>query len=231
MEVVVLPGLDGTGLMLTEFAARLSVRYPVAVVAYPGDRALSYPELADFVVARLPRDGRFVLVAESFAGPLAILLAAGRPAGLAGIAFVASFMRCPVPVPTWLSRLASLLPLRAKALQALMRPLTHGRWSSEAEGASLSKALAPIRHGVLAARLRAVAQADYREAFSRLDLPMFYLRPRQDRLVRAAAVLEMARINPALAVRTIDGPHFVLQTRGAEAAAVLGGFIESLAAP
>lgn len=102
--------------------------------------------------------------------------------------------------------------------------MTFGRWRVE-QGVSLAEAVAPVARHVLTQRLREILGADYREAFAGLDLPLLYLHPSEDRLVRAAVVLEMARLNPTLAVRTIDGPHFILQTRVAEAAEILGDFV------
>lgn len=227
MRAVVLPGLDGTGRMLTGFVERLGKHCPTSVVAYPGDRALTYSELADFISEQLPVDEPFVLIAESFSGPAATLVASRRPVGLAGLAFVASFVRKPLRIPGWMGSAAFFLPLKAKPLLALARPVTFGHWTA-GHGVGLTEAVAPVAYGVLAHRLRQILYADYRGELAGLDLPLLYLRPTGDRLVRASTVLEMARINPALAVRAIDGPHFILQTRTDEAADVLGDFVLGL---
>lgn len=227
MKAVMLPGLDGTGRMLAGFVEHLGKRCPTSVVAYPGDRALTYRELADFIISRLPVGGPFILIAESFSGPAATIVASRKPAGLVGLAFVASFVRKPLPVPAWLGRLATFLPLKSDILLNLARPVTFGR-EAVAQGASLAEAISLVDHHVLVSRLREILRADYREMLVGLELPLFYLRPSGDRLVRASSVLEMARANPALAVQTIAGPHFILQTRPVEAAEVLGDFVARL---
>lgn len=74
-SAIVLPGLDGTGVLLEDFAAALSEHFDVQVIPYPADKPLRYPQLCAFVRERLP-PGDFILVAESFSGPVALRLAA-----------------------------------------------------------------------------------------------------------------------------------------------------------
>lgn len=64
MKAVVLPGLDGTGRMLAKFVEHLGQRCATSVIAYPDNHALSYPQLADFILARLPVREPFVLIAN-----------------------------------------------------------------------------------------------------------------------------------------------------------------------
>jgi surfactin synthase thioesterase subunit len=71
-----MPGLDGTSLLsapLVDRLAELGIR--TEVLAYPGRGSQDYASLADALRIRLPTTP-FVLLGESFAGPLAIQLAA-----------------------------------------------------------------------------------------------------------------------------------------------------------
>jgi len=45
MLLILLPGMDGTGIMFEPFLERLSPENQVEVIAYPYDIALSYKEL------------------------------------------------------------------------------------------------------------------------------------------------------------------------------------------
>lgn len=227
MKLVVLPGLDGTGRMLSGFAQRFGPG-EVEVIAYPGDRRLSYRELADFVAERLPRDAPFVLIAESFSGQVATLLARQHPPSLAGIVFAASFVRPPRRFPSAVVPLFRHLPFKSRLALRLAAPFTSsGRHASE--GGSLAAAIADVDRTVLADRLDQVLRADHAAEFAQLALPMLYLRPRQDRLVPASAARDMARRNPHLAIRELDGPHFILQTRPDEAVTMIREFVASLA--
>ena len=98
VTLVLLPGLDGTGLLFGPLVAALPAGLRAAVVRYPVDRSMGYAELAASAAEQLPQGERFVLVGESFGGPLAMILAAGRPAGLVGLVLCATFVTSPRPL-------------------------------------------------------------------------------------------------------------------------------------
>ncbi|MBC7989027.1 MAG: hypothetical protein H7Y19_05525 [Luteimonas sp.] len=79
MRVIVLPGLDGTGELLDAFAAALAPEFDAQIIPYPRDRMLGYADLTQLVIAAMPRNEPFLLVAESFSGPIALRVAATRP--------------------------------------------------------------------------------------------------------------------------------------------------------
>ena len=83
--LVVLPGLDGTGLLTTPLLDALTARgVPAQVLRYPQEGPQDYATLAARVRLQLP-ETPFVLLGESFAGPLAVLLAAQTPPALRGV--------------------------------------------------------------------------------------------------------------------------------------------------
>ena len=93
--VLVLPGMDGTGQLFRPFVERLSRRRNVEVAAYPPDLPLDYEGLTDLAAGRAPRQP-YVVLGESFSGPIAIEIAA-RDRRVTGLALVASFARHPLP--------------------------------------------------------------------------------------------------------------------------------------
>ena len=99
MRVIVLPGLDGTGRLLAEFAEAICKTHDVTVIAYPEDMT-SYERIVDWLLPCLPPE-EYVIVAESFSGPAATRIALERPAHLRGVVFVATFLRAPVRLPIW----------------------------------------------------------------------------------------------------------------------------------
>ena len=76
VTLVLLPGLDGTGRLLADFAASFGPAVKVIVATYPPDRVLDYAGLEPIARAFLPQDRPFFLLAESFSGPLGIRIAA-----------------------------------------------------------------------------------------------------------------------------------------------------------
>ncbi len=65
ITLVLLPGLDGTGILYQQFAQQLAPEYELQIIAYPLDQSLGYAQLLDFIRPLLPQHP-FVLVAESF---------------------------------------------------------------------------------------------------------------------------------------------------------------------
>lgn len=52
--IVLLPGLDGTGILYQQLAQQLAPEYELQVIAYPLDQLLDYSELLDFIRPQLP---------------------------------------------------------------------------------------------------------------------------------------------------------------------------------
>ena len=124
IEVVALPGLDGTGLLFADFVRSCPAAFAVRVMEYPRDRFLGYRELLPLVRDRLPTRSEFVILGESFSGPLAVMLAAERPPGLRAVVLAATFVRRPRPL--WVGVLPWRLLLRLKSPGLLFRWLLAG---------------------------------------------------------------------------------------------------------
>ena len=121
--VVLLPGLDGTGRLYRRLVGALEPGAQVRVIGYPSERFLGYRELAELAVAQEPA-GAYAIVAESFSGPVAVLVGASRPERLRGIILSASFVVS--PAPGWL-RVAPLeLLFRLGAPRCVLRCLLLG---------------------------------------------------------------------------------------------------------
>src|SRR5450631_2350467 len=122
--LVLLPGLDGTGSLFAPLIQELPEWMEPRVVVYPRDRCLGYADLDVLVNAALPVDRPYVLLGESFSGPIAIRVAAAQPAGLIGVILVCSFARNPYPLFAWAQGVADrvspdLLPATLRAMLVL----------------------------------------------------------------------------------------------------------------
>src|SRR4051812_32511050 len=95
MRFVFLPGLDGTGLLFEPLLKIWNDAKPPIVISYPTNHFLDYSELEIYVRPQFPRREPYILVAESFGGPLAIRIAAHQPAFLKGLVLSATFVRQP----------------------------------------------------------------------------------------------------------------------------------------
>ncbi len=69
---------------------------------YPTDKKLDYDDLLNLVIKMLPKEEPFILLGESFSGPLAIRVAVTIPLGLKAVVLCASFVTYPQKlVSTW----------------------------------------------------------------------------------------------------------------------------------
>ena len=78
MKLLLFPGFDGTGQFFEDFVQKLPPHQSFQILKYPEDTALSYDGLVDHFLPQLPKDD-FVLLGESFGGPLCIKLASEAP--------------------------------------------------------------------------------------------------------------------------------------------------------
>ena len=227
MTLVLLPGMDGTGDSFAAFLSAPGCELDVKVVSYPTDVALGYADLEAFARAALPTDRPFVILGESFSGPIAISLAAAAPPQLKGLILCATFARNPRPAFSWLRSLVPLLPVKA----APMRVLSHlllGKFACEELRNALAGAMAKVQASVLRTRVAEVLRVDVTSKLAALGIPTLYLRATQDRLVPASAARYIAALNPRVQVTDIDAPHFLLQTGSAETARVIREFARTL---
>ena len=227
LHLVLLPGMDGTGELFAPLLAELPLELPVTVVRYP-DRAATYADHADVARAELPRDQPFVLLAESFSGPVAVRLAAEARSNLRGLILCASFLTCPNLL------LRALRPLTPIASPKLLPGFvaSHsllGGFATPRLRAAHARALSHVSSRTLTARLRAMADVDVRADVRGLDRPALYLRGTRDRIVRARFGEEFVATARHGRLVDVDAPHFLLQARPREAAAAILGFLEDIA--
>src|SRR5262249_4043745 len=109
-RLVLLSGMDGTGLLFEPFVEALPSTLVPLVVSYPPRESLGYEDLLDLAVHALPSEGPFVLLGESFFGFLALMVVASRPPGLIAVVLCASFVRSPIP---WFPRALAAIVRRS----------------------------------------------------------------------------------------------------------------------
>ena len=226
--LVLLPGFDGTGIMFRPFLPHLPPTLRPIIVTYPPEVPKDYSQLLPLVLDSLPKDQPFVIVGESFSGPLAIMAAATHPPGLLGVVLCASFVRNPLWLrPRWLRHLAC--PFAFKCLR-LVNParLLLGRSSAAELRALLADSLASLHARVLACRAKAVLSVDVRDQLKSCRIPFLYLVAEDDRVVPRQNLREFISYLPKTHVVSIPAPHLLLQTRPAAAANAISKFLNSL---
>ena len=225
VKLILMPGMDGTGELFAPLIDAFGNSVETCVVRYPPGEPLGYAELLPRVRAALPPSGPFVLLGESFSGPLAIQLAAEAPAGLRGVILSASFANNPIG---WFPKFAS--PLVRPALFRVMPRFTQakailGRYATPELSRLIFRANSAVSPAVMAARARAILAVDVRAQFKACPFPMLYLRGQRDRVVRKSVLKGLLRERPSLQVVTLPAPHLVLQVAPEESARAILAFI------
>lgn len=215
--------------MFAPLFACLPVTIDARPIAYPVDEALGYAGLKILVERSLPRDSDYFLLAESFSGPLALQIAAGRPTGLRGLILAATFASSPL---AWLPRWS----------HALARPwLFGGLGVGPRLGLGLGQcppaitpllrdALASVAPAVLAGRAREILACEARYDPEALrEVPALVLAARRDRLIGRRQVDALQTLLPRAQVEWIDAPHLILQAQPDAAAEKIATWMATVA--
>ncbi len=223
LTLVLLPGMDGTGVFFRDFVAAVESEFKPLVVAYPDDPSLGYSELEAFARVTLPRGEPYLLLAESFSGPIAISIAASNPPGLVGLILCVTFARSP----------HRLLPLVVKVLKPFPPVLLprfiqyrnlFGKFDSPHLRAQLHRVRSLGSRQTQKARLAAVAAIDVTEKLRRVAVPILDVRATRDRVVSRVSSDYIRKIRPDASIADLDAPHLLLQTVTDDAVRAIADF-------
>src|SRR5215207_6227719 len=146
-RIVLLPGLDGTGALFDDFVRAAPAAVRPDVVSLPRE-PLGYAELVERLAPRLQLTPDTILLAESFSGPLAILLAQRQQ--IAALVLCNTFVMPPRP------RALAVLPLapffRLPLPAAVVRRFLVGSDAPDTLVERVRAAVASVPPTVLAAR-------------------------------------------------------------------------------
>lgn len=229
MRLALLPGLDGTGILFDPLVRCLRDDPPPLIVRYPPTCAGAISDYVDVVGDALSTDDRWLLLAESFSGPIAARLLTERPElKITGVVFAASFLSPPRPLAMTLLKhlpLGAILGLRSPTW--LIKALCLGPSADGAAIGLLRDALTAAGPDTLAARLRLLANLP--RPGPSPSLPCLYIRPTADRLVPTSSMRETARLISGMRICELDGPHFILQAEPDRCAQIIKAFAASIA--
>lgn len=225
MTIVILPGLDGTRALTSEVEARLCREHKVLALHYPPDLS-GYDDIQAWLTRALPVED-YILIAQSFSGPLAIMIGATRPSNLKGIVFIASFAKSPRKVPAFFAHALRGVPVQSRLMAWLAQPMLMGKWANSAFTARFRESLSHVPASTLAARLQQVLRVNVVKEIDHIEVPYIYLQATRDRLVPARMAQDF--YHSTSAIKRIDGPHFLLQANPEDAAIHILSFTAQVA--
>ena len=222
MKLVLLPGLDGTGNLFSAVLAELS-EFECEVISLPAEGAQDYPSIVRYVKKKLPTDD-FVLIAESFSGPIGMALAKEGFDNMIGVIFVASFLSPPNRLLVGVARYLPLKSLSKAPFAAYFHKLLFlGANASKQLVELFQQTIISLPPQLIKDRLKSIQMLSVDS--EKLDLPAAYIQASSDRLVPLAKVEDFKSRFKNLTIRSIEGPHFVLQSKPAEAAVVIAELV------
>lgn len=223
MKWIFLPGLDGSGTFFEPFLKMLPDDVAPVTIEFPPEEKLGYEELRRWLLPRLPQKEPFLVVAESFSGPLAVRLAADQPRGMIGAVISASFVRYPLP------RVLARLPLEMIFRGRLPKSFVRFIFADASAGPEIYRAFyQSIIHSPprgIAHRARAALRVDETAALRRCELPLLFLEATSDRLIQRESMKLVRRLRPDVPMTRIPGPHFLLQMKAEECLRAIQAFV------
>ena len=226
-NLILLPGLDGTGQLFSPFIKTLPLHLSPQVVSYPANKFLDHDALVEFVKEKVSVNEPFALLAESFSGPVALKLAAAKPRNLIALILCATFVCNPLAFPSsvvasWFSRLFFSFQLPGP----LVRYFLIGTDAPQELAEQFQQAIQAVAPDVLAGRLKSLVNVDVRDELRDCEKPILYLQARRDKLVSKKCLQEILLLKPNLENVTIDAPHLVLQREPERAVKAIEEFLQ-----
>jgi pimeloyl-ACP methyl ester carboxylesterase len=208
--LVLLPGLDGTDVLLRPLIAELPRWIRPVVICYPA-ASHTYAELVE-VVRRATSDiPDMWILASSFGGPLAVMLAAAEPQRVRGVILCASVLRSP---QRRLNRFkfAAIGPIIWTVRATRRIPVWTLRGWNDALRVAKAETWRRVSARALAARVRAIVDVDARESLRRCTQPFLCVQFEHDRVVPHHNAEEIQRCAAAIKLVMLPGNHFSMFT-------------------
>lgn len=228
ISIVLLPGLDGTGKLFKPMTQFLPTWIKPVVVSYPEDKPYGYEDLKGIVSNAIPKSNDFVVLGESFSGPLAIMTASEKPNGLLGVILCATFAKNPFNfIPSWASHL-SVSPIYALWPTTIrLRAICGGGRFKNLINMALD-AIKTAHPRAISARVKAILKVNVRLLFEKIDVPVLYIAGRKDHLIKKHNMIDLITIKPEMEVAELNTKHFLLQLEPDRSAEIITNFIKNI---
>ncbi len=225
MKLILLPGMDGTGLLFKPLLKALPSNISTQLITYPGDQKLSYKKLFSYVQDKLPKDTEFVLLAESFSGPIAYDIAKHENVNLTAIIFVASFIQSPNKLLA-LTKIIPLSFLMPNCLPDIVLRFLMGSSAEKYHYKLINNALAKVKNEVLAFRLLEMAKLP-KNTSSYINRSI-YIQAMGDNLVSSKNAVTISQLSKKFQLHRVEGSHFILQVNPEKCSEIIKNEINRL---
>jgi len=226
MQIVLLPGLDGTGELFREFINKLTSNYKVTIISYPTTLKGRYSDYVAYIKEYLPKDD-FIVIAESFSGNIAHLLVQEEMGNLKAVIFVATFLQNP--------RVFLLNKYTLKLLKPLLNLPPNNTIikfflvGSKADTKLLKKVTETVKElpqTTILHRLALISNLKYKSV--NIDTKVVVLIAKDDKLIPQKCVKDFKKSYTNIKIFKIDGSHLLLQTNIPKTLNIIESFIKEI---
>lgn len=217
-----LPGLHGTAALYDPLVQLLD-SHPVECISYPEDIPQSYEKLSEWLISHVDWSKPRVLIAESFSGPLALLLASKFPHSVQALVLAASFCASPSNPNLALLPLRPLMMLRPP--KAAIRHFLIGPTASNEKTKRLQSIVSSIPSKVLSQRVRSILSLEPADCPNLHDTPMLILQASDDNMIPWETQNQLCMHYPHATTHWLNSPHLILQECTLECHTLIAHFI------
>jgi len=211
MQLVFLPGLDGTGDLFKPILKKIPKDIRTLVIAYPKDKLLSYKELINYVNTRLPKNEKFIIVAESFSGYIAYKLVEKNHKNLVSIIFVASFLENPRPaILNFLIKVPFQYMLKIPIPLFVLKSIFFTNDTDKSILLNFQQILKSISIKTIAYRIKQIALLN--KPLSKINMDVYYILAKNDKLVPYKVLKLFQKLFNNVQIYSINSGHLVLQS-------------------
>jgi len=218
MKVLLLPGLDGSGMLFDELIDNFPEHFNTQICRLDEIPCSSFIESAQHIAGTI-NDDEIVLIAESYSGRIAYELCRLFGKRVQHVIFIASF----ISKPSILAYCANLLPLSTLTSNRftywLLDKIGFSGQSQPLLLDNVFRSLSRVNKSKLKQRLNNIARL--KVPSERTDTCCTYIRAKKDLLVNSNALSELREIFPHTTVITISGGHFIAQMAPVQCAKII----------
>jgi pimeloyl-ACP methyl ester carboxylesterase len=225
INLVLLPGLDGTGLLFKPLLDCLPSHFKITVISYPKQEFLTLDQQIHHIQNQLPLQA-FYLLAESYSGSAAIRMATLTNTPILGLILCSTFARNPRPSLQWTSPFLPFIPFQLFSTRLLSRLLF--RRPNLKLTNLLHQALQDIPNAVLQKRFQAVIHNNSTKFLSLIKTPTLVLQASDDWLVPKHCGQNLKQLITDSTLLELKGGHGLLQENPSRAANAIKQWMESL---
>lgn len=230
-NLILLPGLDGTGLLFANLINQLEEDFEVTSISYPSKSQCSLDDLAEIVKNQMPDPRNSVLLAESFSGLVALTLLEKLPVSPKGIIFGMCFVEPPFQA---LLRVTSKFPITQIPWgcipDAIYRRFCLGNLANKEQLENLKNVLSQVDPAAIFQRLRLIETFRIPKNSKNLEIPCLYIQATKDRLITNKSSIWFSQNFENFFLIEIPGPHFLFQSHVEQCAKSILNFNQCLEA-